>query len=105
MMRAKRGSSGNGDAGNVGGSFHSPQPTWLRRNGGIGIIRVSTTLVLGVFVCFGVCFGAAAAPSQPAAESTYTEVFYPSGSLRIQAYLYKPAGNGPFPMVIYNHGS
>ncbi len=35
----------------------------------------------------------------------YEEVFYPSGKLRIQAYLYKPAGEGPFPVVIYNHGS
>ncbi len=36
---------------------------------------------------------------------SYTAVFYPSGSLRIQAYLYKPEGDGPFPAVIYNHGS
>ena len=35
----------------------------------------------------------------------YTEVFYPSGPLRIQAYLYRPPGDGPFPLVIYNHGS
>jgi dienelactone hydrolase len=35
----------------------------------------------------------------------YQEVFYQSGKLRIQAYLYKPAGDGPFPVVIYNHGS
>lgn len=35
----------------------------------------------------------------------YTEVFYPSGELRIQAYLYKPPGDGPFPVVIYNHGA
>jgi dienelactone hydrolase len=42
--------------------------------------------------------GAQSAPS-------YREVFYPSGGLRIQAYLYKPEGDGPFPAVIYNHGS
>src|SRR5438046_2321215 len=35
----------------------------------------------------------------------YSEVFFKSGALRIQAYLYKPAGNGPFPLIIYNHGS
>lgn len=35
----------------------------------------------------------------------YTEVFYKNGDLRIQAYLYKPAGEGPFPAVVYNHGS
>jgi dienelactone hydrolase len=36
---------------------------------------------------------------------SYTEVFYPSGGLRIQAYLYRPEGDGPFPAIIYNHGS
>jgi dienelactone hydrolase len=46
---------------------------------------------------------AAAVPGRPRAE--YTEVFYPSAQLRIQAYLYKPDGEGPFPVVIYNHGS
>jgi len=51
------------------------------------------------------CLAAAAARGQSETESTYAEVFYPSGSLRIQAYLYKPAGDGPFPVVIYNHGS
>jgi len=49
-----------------------------------------------------VCVAAAAVDAQPA---KYTEVFYPSGGLRIQAYLYKPGGDGPFPVVLYNHGS
>jgi hypothetical protein len=35
----------------------------------------------------------------------YEEIFYPSAGLRIQAYLYRPEGDGPFPAVIYNHGS
>ena len=39
------------------------------------------------------------------AHHPYEEVFYPSGKLRIQAYVYKPEGAGPFPAVIYNHGS
>jgi dienelactone hydrolase len=47
-----------------------------------------------------------AAKSQPPeANKLYEEVFYPSGKRRIQAYFYKPEGKGPFPMVIYNHGS
>jgi dienelactone hydrolase len=46
-----------------------------------------------------------AAQAQSESESAYSEVFYPSGNLRIQAYLYKPDGDGPFPVVIYNHGS
>src|SRR5437016_5104524 len=35
----------------------------------------------------------------------YSEIFYKSGRLQIQAYLYKPARGGPFPLIIYNHGS
>ncbi|MBV8538682.1 MAG: prolyl oligopeptidase family serine peptidase [Alphaproteobacteria bacterium] len=35
----------------------------------------------------------------------YEEIFYASGKLRIQAYLYKPAGEGRFPVIVYNHGS
>jgi len=35
----------------------------------------------------------------------YDTVFYPSGKLQIEAYVYKPEGPGPFPVVIYNHGS
>ena len=34
-----------------------------------------------------------------------TPVFYQSGKLRIQAYLSRPPGPGPFPLVIFNHGS
>lgn len=32
-------------------------------------------------------------------------IFYRSGTLKIQAHLYKPSGDGPFHLVIYNHGS
>lgn len=35
----------------------------------------------------------------------YTEISYPSGDLRISGYLYRPEGTGPFPTIIYNHGS
>jgi dienelactone hydrolase len=48
--------------------------------------------------------GVTSSHAQNAAKS-YTEIFYRSGQLRIQAYLYKPAGDGPFPAVVYNHGS
>jgi dienelactone hydrolase len=67
----------------------------------MNIMRVSTTLLLGVCLCLV----AAAAQSQSRADSAYAEVFYPSGTLRIHAYLYKPNGDGPFPVVIYNHGA
>lgn len=38
-------------------------------------------------------------------QRRYETVFYASGKLKIEAYVYKPEGAGPFPVVIYNHGS
>ena len=37
--------------------------------------------------------------------TAFTTVSYKSGALDIEAYLYLPAGPGPFPLVVYNHGS
>ncbi len=48
---------------------------------------------------------AAAALAQEGDGPSYETVFYDSGGLRIQAYLYRPEGDRPFPLVIYNHGS
>src|SRR6476469_2331010 len=41
----------------------------------------------------------------PLAQQAYTTIFYKSGALRIEAYLYKPTGAGPFPVIVYNHGT
>jgi dienelactone hydrolase len=38
-------------------------------------------------------------------QQSYETVFYPSGKLKIEAYVFKPEGTGPFSIVIYNHGS
>jgi dienelactone hydrolase len=52
------------------------------------------------------CIHTPSAHCQPETNPVkYQEVLYASGNLRIQAYLYKPNGDGPFPVVIYNHGS
>ena len=51
----------------------------------------------------GLVLGPATAHAEPA--GTPTELFYVSGGARIQAHLYRPAGDGPFPAVVYNHGS
>jgi hypothetical protein len=32
-------------------------------------------------------------------------VSFPSGGLTLQGVLFKPEGAGPFPAVVYNHGS
>ncbi|MBY0495049.1 MAG: alpha/beta fold hydrolase [Cyanobacteria bacterium] len=47
---------------------------------------------------------AAAAQATPPALP-YETLFYTHDGLRLEAYLYKPAGEGPFPLVVYNHGS
>ena len=41
----------------------------------------------------------------PAPPGTGTVVTFPSGSLTLHGVLYKPDGAGPFPAVVYNHGS
>src|SRR5689334_22293089 len=38
-------------------------------------------------------------------EKSAERVEYPSGQLKLPGLLYKPAGKGPFPAVIWNHGS
>jgi carboxymethylenebutenolidase len=43
--------------------------------------------------------------TQPQGGPPYTTFYYQSGGLNIEAYLYRPEGAGPFPLVIYNHGS
>jgi hypothetical protein len=58
----------------------------------MNMMRVSTTFLLGVCLCLAV----APAHSQSPANSAYTEVFYPSGSLRIHAFLHKPTVTVPF---------
>ena len=60
----------------------------------------SSLAVAAIVLLVGVALsaGARSAPS-------YAELFYPSSGLRIQAYLYRPEDDGPFPAVIYNHGS
>ena len=33
------------------------------------------------------------------------EVTFPSGKLTLHGFIYRPQGNGPFPVILYNHGS
>jgi dipeptidyl aminopeptidase/acylaminoacyl peptidase len=33
------------------------------------------------------------------------EVTFPSGKLMLHGFLYRPAGSGPFPAILYSHGS
>jgi carboxymethylenebutenolidase len=48
------------------------------------------------------CFPALAQPAVQAAPQT---VDIPSGKLHLKAFFWKPDGPGPFPAVLFNHGS
>lgn len=48
-------------------------------------------------------FFPAAVPAQ--SPATPVEVTFPSGSLVLHGFLYRPEGQGPFPAVLWNHGS
>ena len=48
---------------------------------------------------------ASALVAQTASPPPYETRFYTHDGLRLEAYLYRPAGPGPFPLVVYNHGS
>jgi dienelactone hydrolase len=43
------------------------------------------------------------APSR--SQTNPVEVTFPSGNLILHGFLYKPEGKGPFPAVLWNHGS
>ena len=59
---------------------------------------------LTLLVVMSICtYGVAAQTGET--HGPYQQMFYPSGKLRIEAYIYKPEGAGPFPVMIYNHGS
>ena len=47
---------------------------------------------------------AALAVDQPTSIIPET-VVVPSGKLRLKAFLWRPSGSGPFPVVLFNHGS
>jgi dienelactone hydrolase len=49
--------------------------------------------------------GAAWAATGQTAKPPYDTFYYIHDHLRLEAYVYWPTGAGPFPLVVYNHGS
>lgn len=45
------------------------------------------------------------APGISRAQSKPEEVVFPSGGLELHGFLWKPEGTGPFPAIVWNHGS
>lgn len=58
-----------------------------------------------IIVCLVFVAGGSAHGQTNGQPQGYEATFYPSGKMKIEAYVYKPEGTGPFPVVIYNHGS
>ena len=58
-----------------------------------------------VIACVTPVLGAEAGAQEGEGRARYETAFYPSGKLKIEVYVYKPDGAGPFPVVIYSHGS
>jgi len=46
-----------------------------------------------------------AAAADDAVAIAHETVVIPSGALRLKAFLWRPKGTGPFPVVLFNHGS
>src|SRR5689334_15764035 len=61
-------------------------------------MKAVTTLSLAACVAC-TSLARASAPASP------TEVRIPSGPYMLRAFIFRPAGPGPFPALVYNHGS
>jgi len=75
-----------------------------------GLIRTRKILRIVLAICL--LKGVAAFAAEPAIEqraqspaAAVQAVTFPNGKLTLAGVLYKPEGPGPFPAVLYNHGS
>src|SRR5271157_2024231 len=59
----------------------------------------------GRFCVSLLCLLGCAATHALAQSGSSEEVTFQSGRLRLHGFLWKPAGDGPFPAVLWNHGS
>jgi carboxymethylenebutenolidase len=66
-------------------------------------------LIVGALIALQVAAAIAYAQTSPAQtqpqETPAQEITFPSGSVTLHGFLFKPAGDGPFPAVLWNHGS
>src|SRR5580704_9573186 len=60
-------------------------------------MKIPASMLLACFFLFAAAI--ACAQSQP------VEVTFPSGGRQLHGFLWKPAGDGPFRAIVWNHGS
>jgi carboxymethylenebutenolidase len=71
-----------------------------------GRARRSTTIVTALVAALMLgCKTVTPMSAKPDAPPSGQAVTFPSGALTLRGLLYKPPGPGPFPAVLYNHGS
>jgi carboxymethylenebutenolidase len=54
---------------------------------------------------FVILFASLCKPPVARTQTNPVEVTFPSGNLILHGFIYKPEGKGPFPAVLWNHGS
>ena len=70
-----------------------------------------TRSYLGPFLCVSIVSllstlaSAQTSPETSPAQASAQEISFPSGTLTLHGFLFKPSGDGPFPSVLWNHGS
>jgi len=63
------------------------------------------TRFIGVASAVLVASAALLADQPSRAAGDHRTLFYKAGGLSLEAYLFTPSGAGPYPLVVYNHGS
>jgi carboxymethylenebutenolidase len=58
--------------------------------------------LIAIFIAF---FGFLPEPVAARPQAYPVEVTFPSGNLVLHGFIYKPEGKGPFPALLWNHGS
>ena len=70
------------------------------------MIRIRKTIVIaGLALCAAIFPARGQAPATSAAAINKQQVKFRSDGLALVGYLFKPEGTGPFPAVLWNHGS
>lgn len=70
----------------------------------LALVGVGGAMLL-TLLFWGHTESAGSTPANPRTGLAPQVVAFPSGALELHGLLYKPEGDGPFPVVLYNHGS
>ena len=81
----------------------APAERWRNRalRAVLGVVMTTAAHRVGSFGVFAV----PAPPTAAAQVGPPDTLQFPSGNLRLRGLLWKPRGNGPFPAVLFHHGS